>query len=153
MKWESKDIDVYLSAKEYVDTAVLPLIPVSFEDDMQQVVNMGEFIASLVPQLEKQFKGRILMLPGLTYLKNTHADKQLEHVNEWGEQLSRTGFKHIFFITSDGAWKPVEDRLNGSLIWIPSIPLESMEEKYKRTILENQVKQLLQIFIQRWQNN
>lgn len=153
MKWESKDMDVYLTAKEYVDTAVLPLLPVSFGEDMKQVVGMGEFISLLMPQLEKQFKGRIFLLPQYPYLKTSEEGKRISDLHDWVTHLRNHGFKHIFFITSDSDWKAGEDKLNGELIWLPSIPLENMEEKYKRTILEEQVKQLLQLIIQKWQNN
>lgn len=142
-----------MNAREYVDTVVLPLLPVSFGEDMKQVVGMGEFITLLAPQLEKQFKGRMLLLQGFNYLKSNETDKLVADLHEWEEQFQSNGFKHIFFITSDSDWKAVENQLKGSLIWLPSIPLESMDEKYKRTILENQVTQLLQLIIQNWQKD
>ena len=36
MKWIPQDIETYLNAKEYVDTAVIPLFSISFGDDMKQ---------------------------------------------------------------------------------------------------------------------
>ena len=35
-------------------------------------------------------------------------------------------------------------------IWIPSIPLEHLEDTYKDSIIESQVKQILNIFIKTW---
>jgi hypothetical protein len=46
----------------------------------------------------------------------------------------------------------VEDRLEGGLIWLPSLPLEHMDENYRNSILDDQVKQLLNLFVQKWQN-
>ncbi|PWW30347.1 uncharacterized protein DUF2487 [Cytobacillus oceanisediminis] len=152
MKWISQDMDMFLKEKQYVDTAVLPLLPVSFGDDIKQSVAMTEFISLLSVQLERQFRGRLIMLPGYAYLKSASEDKLVSGLGEWEEELKSEGFKHIFHLTSDSMWKALEDRLEGGLIWLPSLPLEHMDENYKNSILEDQVKQLLTLFVQKWQN-
>ncbi|MDZ5473247.1 YpiF family protein [Bacillus sp. 31A1R] len=151
MKWVSQDIDMYLKSKEYVDTAVLPLLPVSFNDDIKQSVSMTEFITLLSIQLERQFRGRLVMLPGFSYMKSQSMDKLVEDIKGWEEELLKQGFKHVFLVTSDSEWKKSEGELQGELIWLPSIPLEHMDENYKVSILEDQVKQLLNLFVQKWQ--
>ncbi|AIE60535.1 YpiF family protein [Bacillus methanolicus] len=153
MKWVPQDIDMYLQAKEYVDTAVLPLLPVSFDEDMKQTASMTEFITILSIQLERQLKGRLLLLPGFSYLKSVEEDKLVEHLKVWETKILQKGFKHVFYVTSDSQWKTRENDLNGPLIWLPSLPLENMDEQYKTSILEEQVKQLLNIFIQKWREN
>lgn len=151
MKWISQDIDMFIREKEYVDTVVLPLLPVSLGDDIKQTVSMTEFISLLSVQLERQFRGRLLMLPGYSYLKSVSEDKHVSDLKSWEEELFDKGFKHVLYITSDSSWKAVEDKLNGGLIWLPSLPLENMDESYKNSILEDQVKQLLNLFVQKWQ--
>ncbi|MDQ0271069.1 YpiF family protein [Cytobacillus purgationiresistens] len=153
MKWNTQDIQLFIKEKEYIDTVVIPLLPVSFGEDIKQTVAMTEFISLLSGQLEKQFKGRLLMLPGISYLKSVTEDKLIADVQQWEDELNSQGFKHIFYITSDSDWKTVEEKLNGSLIWMPSIPLETMDDQYKNSILEDQVKQLLNLFVKKWQNN
>ncbi|MCS0542809.1 YpiF family protein, partial [Aeromonas veronii] len=59
--------------------------------------------------------------------------------------------KHTIFITSDSSWKQVESDINGSLIWLPTLPLEYVEEKYKQTMLQDQMKQLVTLFTNIWQ--
>ncbi|WP_394137246.1 YpiF family protein [Cytobacillus oceanisediminis] len=152
MKWISQDIDMFLKEKQYVDTAVLPLLPVSFGDDIKKSVAMTEFISLLSVQLERQFRGRLIMLPGYAYIKSVSEDKLVSSLGEWEAELKSQGFKHIFHLTSDSMWNALEDRLEGGLIWLPSLPLEHMEENYKNSILEDQVKQLLTLFVQKWQN-
>ncbi|MFE8695672.1 YpiF family protein [Cytobacillus sp. FJAT-53684] len=151
MKWISQDIEMYLKSKEYVDTVVLPLFPVSFDDDIKQTVAMTEFISLLSVQLERQFRGRLVMLPGYSYLKSTAEDKLVSDVKDWETELLAKGFKHVFYITSDSSWKAIENKLEGGLIWLPSLPLEHMDDNYKNSILEDQVKQLLNLFLQKWQ--
>jgi hypothetical protein len=152
MKWVSQDIEMFLKEKQYVDTAVLPLLPVSFGDDIKQSVAMTEFISLLSVQLERQFRGRLIMLPGYAYLKSAGEESLLSGLSEWEAELKAQGFKHIFLLTSDSMWKSLENRLEGGLIWLPSLPLEHMDENYRNSILDDQVKQLLNLFVQKWQN-
>jgi hypothetical protein len=151
MKWIPQDMEIYMKSKEYVDTIVLPLLPVSLGDDVKQMASMSEFITLLSIQLERQFRGRLVMLPGYSYLKSSSEDKLVSDLKDWETELDGAGFKHVFYITSDSRWKTVEDQLNGGLIWLPSLPLEHMDENYKTSILEDQVKQLLSLFLQKWQ--
>ncbi|PLR80475.1 DUF2487 domain-containing protein [Bacillus canaveralius] len=153
MKWSPQDIDMYLNAKEYVDTAVLPLLPVSFDEDMKQAAAMTEFITLLAVQIERQFKGRLILLPGFAYLKSSEESRLLANIKEWERELKAKGFPHIIYVTSDSAWKSRENEMEGSLIWLPTLPLEHMDESNKITIIEDQVKQLLQLFIQKWREN
>ncbi|MBG9544570.1 hypothetical protein ABE29_17860 [Cytobacillus firmus] len=152
MKWISQDIDMFLKEKQYVDTAVLPLLPVSFGDDIKQSVAMTEFISLLSVQLERQFRGRLIMLPGFAYLKSASEDSLIGGLGQWESELKVQGFKHIFLLTSDSMWKAFEGQLEGGLIWLPSLPLEHMDENYRNSILDDQVKQLLNLFVQKWQN-
>jgi len=151
MKWMTQDIEMYKKSKEFVDTAVMLLLPVSFEDDMKQSASMSEFISLLSFQLERQFKGRIMMLPSHSYLKSLTDVKLVNDVKEWEGKLFTEGFTHIFHLTSDSFWKQYEDKLEGNLIWLPSLPLEHLDESNRNSILEDQVKQLVYLFLQKWQ--
>lgn len=150
MKWVPEDMEMFLKAKEYIDTVVIPLYPISFGDDVKQSANMTEFINLLATQLERQFKGRLILLPGFPYLKNKDNNKSLNDVLEWENRLKDEEFKHIFYVTSDSDWKMVEQQLSGSLIWLPALPLEHMDDKQKNSILMDQVKQLVNLFTQKW---
>lgn len=47
----------------------------------------------------------------------------------------------------------VENQLSGSLIWLPALPLEHLNDSQKISMIESQVKQLLKLFTQKWQEN
>ncbi|MEH7353777.1 YpiF family protein [Neobacillus drentensis] len=147
MKWIPQDIETYLNAKEYVDTAVLPLYSVSFGGEMKHSAATAEFITLLTGHLERQFTGRIILFPPFTYLKNEIA---LSDLLKWEENIAKSELKHIFYITSELDWRIHEDKLSGSLIWLPSLPLENMNDSQKIEIIDNQVKQLLTLFTQKW---
>ncbi|WP_252898088.1 DUF2487 family protein [Lysinibacillus sphaericus] len=55
--------------------------------------------------------------------------------------LHNAGFKHVFFITCDHSWTNIGDIVN--IIWLPAIPLESMDAGVKKSILEDQLRQVV----------
>ncbi|RIW33140.1 DUF2487 family protein [Bacillus salacetis] len=151
MNWNSKEADLYLKEKKFIDTAVIPLLPVGFEQDMRTFAAQGEFISLLSMHLEHQFKGRLMLFPAFTYLnteEKTIAEKRLD---DWKSAMKNAGFKYVFFLTSDSDWRFSSEELERSLMWLPSIPLDNMDEKYKHSIMEDQVKQLLNVIVKKWQ--
>jgi hypothetical protein len=151
MKWVTKDIDIYLQAKEYVDTAVIPLIPISWAQDLKSTVALGEFITILSGEIERQFKGRVILFPPFTYSTKESLESRLDRMKSLSEEIREGGLKHFIFITSDSAWKQIEQDMPGELIWIPSLPLEYVEDKYKQKMIQDQMKQLITIFMTIWQ--
>lgn len=149
MKWIAADIEMYQKAAEYVDTAIIPLLPVSFDSDMKQSASMAEFIGILTGQLEKQFKGRIFLLPAFMYIKDHSGN--LKILQEWEKTVLDKQFKHLFFVTSDSSWRQHENEMSGTLLWLPSLPLEHMQDQQKVSIVEDQVKQLLTLFTGKWE--
>ncbi|WP_342351985.1 YpiF family protein [Neobacillus soli] len=150
VKWIPEDVDTYLNAKEYVDTAVVPLYSVSVGGEMKQSAAEAEFITLLTGLLERQFTGRLLLFPPFTYLKDEKSERVLSDLQKWEDNISKGEFKHIFYITSDIDWRMREDQLSGSLIWLPSLPLEQMSDSQKVEMINSQAKQILILFTQIW---
>lgn len=40
-----------------------------------------------------------------------------------------------------------------NVIWFPSIPLDSMDQKMKISVLEDQLRQLIPLFAKKWANS
>ncbi|UOE92327.1 YpiF family protein [Alkalihalobacillus sp. LMS39] len=153
MKWQTMDIDTYIQSKEYVDTAVVPLVPMSVKaEEMKSVVAMGEFISTISFELERQFRGRLIELPSFTYLKEETIEQKLEKLETWQTHLKENGLAHLIFLTSDSEWRTVEQQLSGLLIWLPTIPLEHLDSKYKMETVSDQIKQLIPIITKKWQS-
>lgn len=153
MKWAAQDIDMYIKAKEYVDTAVVPLLPVSFGEEMKESASMAEFITLLSVLLERQFAGRLLLLPPFTYLKTEGSEQSNQELKRWSDEVSNSGFKHIFYLTSDSEWKRYEEELEGSLLWVPALPFDQLDDSQKWSMVDSQVKQLLNFFTRKWHEN
>lgn len=150
MKWISQEVETYLNAKEYVDTAVVPLYSVAIGGEMKESAEAAEFIGLLTTHLERQFTGRILLFPPFTYLKSDSGEKVLGELKNWEVNILEAEFKHVFYITSDIEWRTRENELDGAVIWVPSIPLEQMNDSQKLKMMDSQVKQLLTLFTQKW---
>ncbi|MDQ0213685.1 hypothetical protein J2S13_000079 [Oikeobacillus pervagus] len=153
MLWNAKDITLYLQEKQYVDTAVIPLLPIGLNEDLKDCATQVEFISLLTMLLEKQFKGRMMLFPSLTYLKNQEEGDKILEAKKWASMCKDAGFTHVFFLTSDSFWKMYEEDLEGQVIWVPSIPLEHMDESYKYSLMEDQVKQFVNIIVHKWQSS
>ncbi|MCK2016532.1 YpiF family protein [Peribacillus frigoritolerans] len=150
MKWTAKDLDMYMQSKEYVDTVLIPLVPLSFKGQMKQTGSMNEFLTILSLEIEKQMKGRILLLPTFHYLSD-EMDK-VERLKRWANEVKENNFEHVFFLTSDFGWKKEERELENNLVWIPAIPLEGLEIEQAREMINQQVLQILDIFSYNWKN-
>lgn len=148
LKWVSNDVDSYNQAKEYIDTAIVPLMAVSIGSEMKNIVAKGEFITLVSTDLERQLKGRVFLFPSYSYLKKS--ENVIENLIEWKTELQQE-FKHVFFLTSDDDLKKIKnEQLEGELIWLPTIPLEHMDDNLKRKLLQDQVEQILNILLQSW---
>ncbi|WP_026689499.1 YpiF family protein [Alteribacter aurantiacus] len=152
MKWTTSDIDMYLKAKEYVDTAIIPLIPLDWEKDQKGAVSKGEFSSILIEEMEKQFKGRLFQLPPFTYLISEHNESKIARLKEWDRHFFDNGFKHIIYVTCDGDWKRVEQQIPDLLIWVPALPLENLDPGYAKEMITGQMKQLLPLITDKWQS-
>ncbi|MBP3040433.1 DUF2487 family protein [Bacillaceae bacterium Marseille-Q3522] len=148
MKFIAEDMNLYLQAKEYVDTAILPLLPVELEEkNAVQSAQMNEYTALITSMLEKQFKGRLLLLPGFSYLPAEAIESQVERLQKWERILTENRFTYIFHITADHNWRKMDRKLKGTLIWLPFLPITSLKTEEKHKLLD----QYMQVFMQEWQ--
>ncbi|WP_285766219.1 YpiF family protein [Peribacillus sp. SI8-4] len=150
MRWTAKELDMYSKSKEYVDTALIPLIPFSFGGEMKQTGSVNEFLSILSLEIEKQMKGRVLLMPTFHYASN-EIDK-VERLKHWADVVKENDIRHIFFLTSDYEWKKAEGKLENNLIWLPAIPMENLEKEQARATIGQQVIQILDIFTYNWEN-
>lgn len=146
MYFNANDVTSFLAQKDFIDTAIVPLVSIDLSSEkMKQSGAEVDFVMSLTSFIEQQFKGRLLVMPPFSYmtnLKNDEFPQQLE------AQLHNAGFKHVFFITCDHYWTKSEEKVN--IVWLPAIPLESMDASVKKSILEDQLRQVILMLSTKW---
>lgn len=146
MNWIPKDVDTYISQKEYIDTVVVPLIAVDTKPEtMKNSASSSEFLMNLSKFIEKQFKGRMMFLPPVSYTQSTDIQQLADTLSE---DLKKSSFPHIFYLTTDPKWTSVST--DEKVIWLPSIPLETMDDHLRQTIMEDQLRQVLTHFMDKW---
>lgn len=151
MKWKTNEIDTYNEAKEYVDTAVIALIPMHWGKGEKETISMGEFAEYITDRIENQFTGRVFLMPAFTYLKSESPSEKVRRLKEWDSHLFQQGFKYIFYVTSDVEWKSLDKQLPDELIWIPAISSETMNSDQLKKTVEQQTGQIMPLFTGKWQ--
>ena len=146
MFFNVKDMEQFQSQKQFIDTAIVPLLSLEFSDERsKQSSSAAEFLMSLTAFIENQFKGRLLVTPHFSYIESI---KEIISLQAIYDELQAAGFKHIFFMTCDHYWTTVNDSFN--ILWLPAIPLESMDKAVKQRILEDQLKQVIPTLTHTW---
>ncbi|MCM3610946.1 YpiF family protein [Planococcus sp. MERTA32b] len=146
MHFIGRDMDQYLSQKDYVDTAVVPLVQLDLsEAGLKSSAGASEYLQSLTTLLEKQFKGRILLFPPMAYTKNADRSRLSKEISE---ELEKAGFKHVFYMTTDAEWRSIDELQN--VLWLPAIPTEHMDRNFKQSVMEDQLRQVLPLFLKEW---
>lgn len=104
MKWDLGDIDRYVQHRQYIDTALIPLIKMSVGSDVEQSVRRAAWISGLANQLEEQLAGRILLLPPVIY-SASHSGSDLSlFLNSQGEDVGKE-IAHVVFLTAEPEWE------------------------------------------------
>ncbi|MFC7685116.1 YpiF family protein [Ureibacillus sp. GCM10028918] len=146
MFFNVNDVQQFQSQKDFIDTALVPLLALDFDDArIKQSSSAAEYLMSLTAFVEQQFKGRLMLVPPFSYTEQT---KPGLSVNSLKEDLQKAGFKHVIFITSDYTWTSFSEEVD--VIWLPAIPLESMDKGVKKTVLEEQLKQIIPVLTSKW---
>ncbi|MYL55151.1 DUF2487 family protein [Pontibacillus yanchengensis] len=154
MQWKTEDMNMYVQSKEYVDTIVIPLLPVSFNTDDKQLVSMAfqhELLTVFTNEIEKQFKGRIFLSPSYTYSPSTDIEHEMNRLNLWCEEAETQGFKHILLFTMDPKWKKQERKLEGSLIWLPAGQVDTLHSEEAQKYVQSQINQVTELIMAYWQ--
>ncbi|SES80407.1 Protein of unknown function [Oceanobacillus limi] len=152
MKWNEQDIEKYLSAKEYIDTVIFPLIPFELSQDSTAGKNAfaSEVLAIFSSEIEKELTGRVLLIPGYNYLKSTDKEQEVERINNWVNDIKQQPFQHIFFLSFDSTWKKLENTLDGNFLWLPGFQSGDVHSEEMQVLIREQVKQIVELIRSYW---
>lgn len=144
MQWTSNDLQKYVQEKEYIDTLLVPLIPISFSRDekLNELAFKGQVLTILMNELERELHGRVLLSLSYPYLSTDSIVKEVDRLNQWIEDAQQQPFEHIFLISHDVNWKKHEQLLSGSYIWLSNIPSVQIDSKEMEQFIREQMKQL-----------
>ncbi|MHA7913454.1 YpiF family protein [Bacillus altitudinis] len=145
MKFQAEDADLFLQSKDYIDTAIIPLVGID-ASHIKQTVSLGEFTMLVAEDLERQLKGRVFLFPPHTYLEvNSRKQEDILAV----KQSLQEHFQHVVFITSDNKWKE-QLEVSESAFILQSVPLEYLKVNLKQKVIQDSVEQILNFLLQKW---
>lgn len=145
MKFQAEDADLFLQSKDYIDTAIIPLVGID-ASHIKQTVSLGEFTILVAEDLERQLKGRVFLFPPHTYLEvNNRKQEDILAV----KQSLQEHFQHVVFITSDNKWKE-QLEVSESAFILQSVPLEHLKVNLKQKVIQDSVEQILNFLLQKW---
>ncbi|AOM82820.1 YpiF family protein [Salisediminibacterium beveridgei] len=152
MKWNSQSIETFVSAKEFVDTALIPLIPLDLQLDPSKAALQGEYIAILADEVEKQLTGRVMLVPPYPYKQNKgKSDTLIHELNEWNSYYYNAGMVNTICLTCDEELVELNALSKARVIWMPMIPLDHLEARQAKEMVREQASQVLPKIMKIWQ--
>jgi hypothetical protein len=147
MKWDLVSVEKYISAKEYIDTAIVPLITIELGPNMKEYVLEAEVLTGVVEYIEEQLMGRVLLFPPFSYIKQEEV-QVLSAINHFTEYLESNDFENVVWVTYDTSMKTVFEELKGKVVYIDEKPSMDGQNKVQyRKIGER----MLPSFIKFWE--
>lgn len=152
MKWLKHDLEKYVEAKEYIDTAVIPVqaFHISREDQLTKDSFDCEVLSIYANEIEKELSGRVLLTPTYTYFKGTDLEREAKRINEWSDELKQQPFQHIFILTLDLQWKKHEALLDGNLLWLPGLKPTNLQSQEAVQVIRGQIEQISELIRSYW---
>ncbi|ADH99620.1 YpiF family protein [Salisediminibacterium selenitireducens] len=152
MKWNSKSIETFVSAREFVDTVLIPLMPLDLHHDPASGTLQGEYAALLAEQAERKLTGRLLLMPPLPYKPDIRDEQSLlVFINDWIHYYHNGGINNVFFLTTDSDVASLNLSENGHMIWMPVIPIHELEPQQARKMVEQQADQIIPKIMKKWE--
>jgi hypothetical protein len=145
MKFQAEDADRFLQSKDYIDTAIIPIVGID-ANQIKQTVSLGEFTILVAEELERQLKGRVFLFPPHTYVEIN--DRKLEDIFTMKQSLE-DHFQHVVLISSDHQWKE-HAAVSEALFLLKPVPLEHLKVELKQKIVQDSVEQILNFLLQKW---
>lgn len=152
LKWTPEDLQKYVQAKEYIDTAIIPVLGFQMNDEkkLEKEAFQREVLSIYTNEIEKELSGRLLLTPPYNYVKSDDMTKELERLNNWIDHIKEQPFTSVFILTFDNQWKKIEKNLNAELLWFPSVQTGDIKSEESIRMIRNQVDQISELIRTFW---
>ncbi|WP_414043036.1 DUF2487 family protein [Macrococcus sp. EM39E] len=139
MLFNHQDLKTLQNELEYIDTAIVPVIPVDYSKHLMDIADNYEMIQYVTMGVEQQFKGRLLVLPPLQVIDDTMLIDTVE------SQLITFGFKNLVFVTPQ-KFNLEKDNVHK----INILPLETLDNEMKQAFVQDNIKALMKTIVLLW---
>lgn len=143
MKFDGIDAKQVLTERQYIDTLIVPLVELAFDEEMVRKAESYEVVNAVALETERQLSGRTMLSPAVSYIEIEAAKIVASTVVD---QATRSGFAHVLFISSDLRFKDTEL----PIIFVPPLALRGMSGEQSRTMVQNFATQVITELSSRW---
>ncbi|WP_167491797.1 DUF2487 family protein [Exiguobacterium mexicanum] len=143
MRFDGIDAMKSLTERQYVDTLVVPLVELAFDEDMVRKAEGNEVIQAVALETERQLSGRTMLSPTLSYVDVDAGRATAEAVLT---KAVSSGFSHVLFISSDLRFKGSEL----PIMFVPPLALKGMSGEQSHTMVQNFATQVITDLSSRW---
>jgi hypothetical protein len=99
MKWELTTADQFIEAKEYIDTAIVPLIKIELGEQFKPALKSSTWITGVASGIEDKLMGRVMLFPGYSYTGLEKEEHLIANLNTYTNYLKQQGFENVIFLT------------------------------------------------------
>ena len=139
MLFNHQDLKTLQDQLEYIDTAIIPVVPVDYSKHLMDIADHYEMIQYVTMGVEQQFKGRLLVVPPIQLIDDI---KMLDTIKS---QLQTFGFKNLVFVV------PQKFNLEKENVHkINILPLETLDHEMKQEFVQENIKSLMKSIIILW---
>ncbi|RWZ60277.1 DUF2487 family protein [Halobacillus fulvus] len=151
MRYIKKDSKQYIPEKKYIDTMLIPLIPIDPANDQElpKQAFLRELNQVFTAIIEKEYRGRIFLSPDYYYL-NGHHEKEIERLNEWIARIKQQPFQHIFLFTFDAKWRKYESKVDAEVIWVPGLGTGDLQSTETQSFIKEQAREISEFIQSHW---
>ncbi|ATD30305.1 hypothetical protein BHM04_03530 [Macrococcus sp. IME1552] len=139
MLFNHQDLKTLQDQLEYIDTAIIPVVPVDYSKHLMDIADHYEMIQYVTMGVEQQFKGRLLVVPPIQLIDDIKILDTIE------SQLQTFGFKNLVFVV------PQKFNLEKEIVHkINILPLETLDHEMKQEFVQENIKSLMKSIIILW---
>lgn len=152
MHWTKNDMKRYVDSKEYIDTAIIPIIPFQLSDEttLEKSTSKRELLSIFATEIEKELTGRVLLIPNYYYQEFGDKMTEIVRLNQWTTEIQHQPFQHVFILTLDAGWKKYEKDLQANLLWLPGFQPIDPNSQEMQQMIRGQVTDIVELIRSYW---
>lgn len=101
MKWDIHSIEKFLAAREYIDTALIPIAKLDMGPTCKQSVEKLNTQLKVAQYIEDQLQGRLMLFPVYTYVRQAGDSALTEQISLYTEYLLEHGFQYVVWLGAE----------------------------------------------------
>jgi hypothetical protein len=111
MKWELTTADQFIEAKEYIDTAIVPLIRIELGEQFKPSLKNSTWITGVASGIESKLMGRVMLFPVYSYTGLEKEEHLISNLNTYANHLQQHGFENVIFLTHNQIARSVKEHV------------------------------------------